>query len=304
MNTCTADECDKEVHVKKWQLCKSHYSKARHAGGINTTLPKYTNTTCRAEGCDRQMEVAGLCKRHYNLMQYHGTPDAPARTTCIRCSGQTPPKAPSGPPPLYCSQACRTEGNREKARARASAQRAEARSARKPNPCSWCEDPLPQDAPGQTRFHPECRTAYRNTLPRDSAIRQCTVGDCDRPVRARDMCSMHYTRWGRATGRIKGEPWDDRRRDNHHRRRARMKGAPNGDRVMRAALIDRDNGQCQLCGHTIDLALTFPNPRSASIDHRIPLSKGGEHSMDNTQLACLVCNIRKSDRTEDAARTG
>jgi 5-methylcytosine-specific restriction endonuclease McrA len=41
--------------------------------------------------------------------------------------------------------------------------------------------------------------------------------------------------------------------------------------------------------------LAWPHPASASLDHRIPLSKGGSHTAENTQLAHLACNVRKSD---------
>lgn len=254
--------------------------------------------TCTVDECENAATELQLCPRHHLIHQRYGTTTLPELVEeCINCGDPTP-KRRNGPRAHYCSTPCRRRVNSAVVHGNA---RAKTLAERTPSPCSWCGEPLPANAARQTRFHPDCRTAYRNAQPSDSATEQCTIDDCDRPMRARDMCSMHWKRWGRQAGIIKSEPWDDRRRNNHHRRRARMKGAPNGDRVMRAALIDRDNGQCQLCGHTIDLALTFPHPRSASIDHRIPLSKGGEHSMANTQLSCLVCNMRKSDRIEEAA---
>lgn len=36
---------------------------------------------------------------------------------------------------------------------------------------------------------------------------------------------------------------------------------------------------------------------SASVDHIVPLSRGGEHSMNNVQCAHLSCNCSKSDQT-------
>jgi 5-methylcytosine-specific restriction endonuclease McrA len=33
----------------------------------------------------------------------------------------------------------------------------------------------------------------------------------------------------------------------------------------------------------------------ATVDHIVPLSKGGLHVEDNVQLACMACNASKSD---------
>jgi len=44
------------------------------------------------------------------------------------------------------------------------------------------------------------------------------------------------------------------------------------------------------------LRLAWPDPGSKSIDHILPLSKGGSHSQENVQWAHLVCNTRKGNR--------
>ncbi|MCP4828485.1 MAG: HNH endonuclease [Proteobacteria bacterium] len=41
------------------------------------------------------------------------------------------------------------------------------------------------------------------------------------------------------------------------------------------------------------------NPLSATKDHVVPLSKGGEHSQSNIVAACLRCNGDKADLTLD-----
>ena len=61
-------------------------------------------------------------------------------------------------------------------------------------------------------------------------------------------------------------------------------------------LIERDEGICQLCGTLVSTQIAAPHPLSPSIDHMIPLSKGGLHSKANCQLAHLYCNTSKSDR--------
>lgn len=58
----------------------------------------------------------------------------------------------------------------------------------------------------------------------------------------------------------------------------------------------RDGWICQHCQKRVDKRFKYPNPMSASLDHIVPLSKGGSHTYDNVQLAHLVCNVSKGDR--------
>lgn len=58
-------------------------------------------------------------------------------------------------------------------------------------------------------------------------------------------------------------------------------------------LYRRDGGVCQLCRKKVSLRAKANGPWSASIDHIVPVSQGGEHSYRNTQLAHLRCNVCK-----------
>ena len=54
---------------------------------------------------------------------------------------------------------------------------------------------------------------------------------------------------------------------------------------------------CGICGKPVDFSLKYPHPLSPTIDHIIPLAKGGHPSdIDNLQLAHRCCNRQKSDK--------
>lgn len=85
-------------------------------------------------------------------------------------------------------------------------------------------------------------------------------------------------------------------------RRAAKAGANRGD-VNLAALWDIQGGTCGLCDGAIDRALSWPDPMSPSVDHIVPLSKGGAHAQSNLQYAHLVCNVSKGARLTEAEQT-
>ena len=65
---------------------------------------------------------------------------------------------------------------------------------------------------------------------------------------------------------------------------------------------------CALCGKPVDFSLRYPDPMSKTVDHIVPIARGGHPSdLDNLQLAHLACNLAKADRLAGAgaaAHTG
>lgn len=60
-------------------------------------------------------------------------------------------------------------------------------------------------------------------------------------------------------------------------------------------IFERDNWICGICGEKIDKQLNYPDKMSATLDHIIPLSKGGTHTKDNVQASHGICNYRKGN---------
>jgi 5-methylcytosine-specific restriction endonuclease McrA len=80
----------------------------------------------------------------------------------------------------------------------------------------------------------------------------------------------------------------DRRVINEQRRRAKKihsNGDLGPDSIKRLLVLQK--GKCVVC-------LTDLKKTKHHLDHIMPLSKGGEHSMRNVQLLCPRCNLTKS----------
>lgn len=88
----------------------------------------------------------------------------------------------------------------------------------------------------------------------------------------------------------------------NHWHRAKKYGVPYESGITLAKLIKRDGLRCALCG-----GMCNPNDHSyseyagatyPSIDHIIPMSKGGGHTWDNVQVAHMICNALKGNSLE------
>lgn len=56
----------------------------------------------------------------------------------------------------------------------------------------------------------------------------------------------------------------------------------------------RDGNRCQYCGKRFSTS-------ELSLDHVVPLSRGGGSTWENIVCACLACNVRKGNRLPDEA---
>lgn len=86
------------------------------------------------------------------------------------------------------------------------------------------------------------------------------------------------------------------------KRRIKIQSAMVDNDITVQALAERDNNICYLCNKPVDFSDYYDNGITIicgnnypSIDHVVPLAKGGLHSWDNVKLAHRICNSIKSD---------
>lgn len=84
----------------------------------------------------------------------------------------------------------------------------------------------------------------------------------------------------------------DRFKDNRREAKARRRITESSARLARVdykAVRERSDGRCGICREPLGDLVHY--------DHIIPLSRGGEHSTQNLQLAHPLCNLRKGNQT-------
>lgn len=69
-------------------------------------------------------------------------------------------------------------------------------------------------------------------------------------------------------------------------------------------VYDAFKGICACCGEKLSFDCSHISDKYPSIDHIIPLSKGGTHTWDNVQLLCRKCNYEKGNKTMEVLSNG
>jgi 5-methylcytosine-specific restriction endonuclease McrA len=150
----------------------------------------------------------------------------------------------------------------------------------------------------------ECHRRYEATrvpapyrhraTPRVGSCKQCSteIVASGKRGRRRVFCSLACQKrwWSTRT-----PTYTESRREHEQRRRAQIRSLPT-ERFRDAEVFERDGWVCGLCGEPVARNEIAPHPQSASLDHIIPLARGGHHTRENTQCAHFGCNARKGAR--------
>lgn len=243
---------------------------------------------CSIPGCDRPVlvKMRGWCSLHYCRWQRHGDPNVEPKRA--RVVGVEPCTIDGCDKKIAARGLCAAHWTRWK--------RHGSPTARLPGEVvngrrictlcgedklvgeeineSWCK-PCSAQRKGQTR---------KPYTPKSHPIKQCA--HCGAEFRPRLPAQSH------CSPECADATRSQRNRKHVLARRARLRRAPS-EEFDPFEVFERDGWTCQICRDPVDPDVRWPDPMCVSLDHVVPLSRGGAHTRANTQCAHLSCNTKK-----------
>jgi 5-methylcytosine-specific restriction endonuclease McrA len=261
---CSVSACERRATRRGW--CGKHYARWRSTGNPTTATRRELSIGlhCSVNGCSRPIKSRMLCRPHYVRLMRYGDP----LVTKVR-KGVDLVEVVTGITKVNKTcRRCRLPFT-SISRARYCSQKC------------W-----KRDRSGMVESKP-CRVCGSTIVLKSSVTCSAQCAETYRISRGREFV---------AKAREKDEETFLRRRREIQRRRRARKIQQGTDGYSDADIYQRDSGICQLCRLPVPSDRRFPDPLSASIDHIVPISKGGSDTADNVQLAHLSCNKQKGSR--------
>lgn len=281
-STCQVDGCPEPVQIKSRGLCGMHYARWRQTGEVGEAARRRHSTPqpCSVDGCEEASRCGGHCNMHYIRMRAGGdageaTARLPARPSECVAEG-------CHAPPTKRRWVCATHND---------------------GTCAIEDCPAPVQGRGWCKLHWQ---QWKRTGDPLGTLRQIdpaprgmkTCGTCGKVKPLTSFSPHPEGQQGRTahckpcmTAYHRRRYQDDPEPARQQSWRSRMRRlAAWVEDVDRRTVYERDNGVCGLCGRA-DV-----DPCDFHVDHIIPISRGGEHSYANVQLAHPACNLRKHAR--------
>lgn len=264
---CLVEGCQKKIASNGY--CSMHYTRLIKNGDVNRVrkIARYPkNARCEVKDCANKPIANGLCSRHYQLMKNHGSTSDGAYVMRVR------------------KAITHDDGTRT---------------------CALCEKRLPID-----QFHKDktatdgyrsrckaCRINHVKNWYQDNRERQSTKEKVRRQANPEKYAEKEAERY------IKDrEKRINLATEHSHRRKARKLKTVVEKGISKKSLKKKHGTKCYYCQKEMDFSVGTGrkfNRDMATIEHLIPLARGGQHTWENTVLACRHCNISKNAKTED-----
>lgn len=248
--------------------------------------------------------------------------------TCLFCNGENKPRI--GRRSLFCSNVCRDEYNKPAPRF---CQECSARNYRKYTNSLYCSRVCRDVKDSQIARDKRLDTLKNRGMIVAGELNICQLKTCGIeftvPVSGQKYCSAvcrnhSYSRDAISTGEVDAsrvyfgqckycEAWKSTRakmainrlscldcqrrrmKENDTRKNHRRRAA--GELVMTVqSLAERDGIKCNICTKPVNMSKSGRDPLGPTIDHLLPVSKGGSNDSFNLALAHRRCNSSRGNR--------
>jgi hypothetical protein len=164
----------------------------------------------------------------------------------------------------------------------------------------WSTPPVPRTEEQRQKNIERCRAdRIKNRDKRNEGQRRYTEKNREKVYAANRQYALdHPEKMKEGLERWRSnnpDRWQEQRRTHSQIRRAR-KNETSFEKFDPLEVFERDEWMCGICESPIDSQLKWPDQLSVSLDHIVPLSKGGTHTQENCQAAHLGCNIKKGSK--------
>jgi len=201
---------------------------------------------------------------------------------CLSCHAPLNVKTNAGRPRTTCSRKCRSELALSRAK--------ESRQLDKN--CFVCNKPFRTGKKAQRFCSYECRyTQHKIDHPhqRNTEPKVLVCGWCNNSL----VVAPNFT------GATK---YHDNCRIESRRASYRIKTVRRQSRTVKPTRLSADQlvaemgATCRICHKEIDMTVPRTSKMGLTVDHIIPLSKGGQDTLDNMQPAHWICNVKKGNK--------
>jgi predicted nucleic acid-binding Zn ribbon protein len=205
----------------------------------------------------------------------------------------------------HCSEKCRLQASKKPKQPLREKRKNKSEPPKVFFECKYCGKTTKKKRPNQTYCSSKCYKQDRSDHVKHSneevkLMPKIHCAECDKEFQ-RTMYDQRFC--SKQCGKKNGRHLSQLRK--------RINGTVD-ETVTLTKLYARDNGKCHICGKqanyqdfTVENNGVFISGNSyPSIDHIMPVSKGGTHTWDNVALSHRICNSIKSDNPYFETETG
>jgi hypothetical protein len=238
--------------------------------------PRNDGKLCSSVECDKPVTAKELCIRHYSVMRMATgkRPRYPFTCEVCHCPGESWDKQ------ARMHQACSARTSQKRLVMSRSTEIAIIESRR------YLARPINVLPKGQILFSGNCRNCKQPWV--DYNLRQSCSDECSDALHGASRRKAKLRK--KESNESKGLPRNYGR--SAHRSRAKKYGVAHESGITPLSVFEASRWICQLCFGYVD-------PRESTgiwrptLDHVIPMARGGAHVRENLQLAHMICNSYK-----------